>query len=219
MSKRTYLGQLGQGLIEYGLIIGLVATASILALSATGISLESVYCSAIEGLGGEGCGFTPENWNIERGDWTIDDQICGGGGEGRIFADGFSGDDYVLNIESSQLFKGNGYGVYFRASEPNLVDGYTFQYDKGYQALIFRKWVGGHELSPPFAVERMPADYDWYSKDHQIQLSVVGNTYTVNIDGQEMMTATDDTYTEGGIGLRTWDDTEACFEGITIKNP
>jgi hypothetical protein len=65
----------------------------------------------------------------------------------------------------------------------------------------------------------MPEDYDWYSNAHQIQLSVIGNNFTVNIDGQEMMTATDDTYTEGGIGLRTWDDTEACFEGIKIRNP
>jgi hypothetical protein len=219
MSKRTILGQLGQGLIEYGLIVSLIATTSILALHASGINLESVYCRVIEGLGGEGCGYTPENWNIERGDWTIDDQICGGVGEGRIFAEDFTGDDYILNIDSARLFQGMGYGVYFRASEPNLVNGYTFQYDPGYQGLILRKWMGGHELHPPFAVEIMPEDYDWYSNAHQIQLSVIGNNFTVNIDGQEMMTATDDTYTEGGIGLRTWDDTEACFEGIKIRNP
>jgi Flp pilus assembly pilin Flp len=209
----------GQGLIEYGLIIALVATGSILALAATGNSIEGVYCSAIEGLGGDGCGFTPENWLIERGDWTIGDEICGKGGEGRIYADGFTGEDYIINIESARLFQGNGYGVYFRTSQPHLVDGYTFQYDPGYKALIFRKWVGGHELSPPIAVERMPSDYDWYSTDHQIQLSVIGDTFIVNIDGQEMMKASDNTYTKGGLGLRTWDNTIACFDGIKVTNP
>ena len=43
----------GQGLVEYGLIVTQGATASILALAAPGIGLESIYCSAIEGLGGE----------------------------------------------------------------------------------------------------------------------------------------------------------------------
>jgi fructan beta-fructosidase len=211
----------GQGLVEYGLIIALVGIVAILALAATGTSLEDVYCSAIEGLGGEGCGFVPESWNIVRGKWTTDDQICGENGEGRIFADGFSGDDYVINIDSAELFQGMGYGVYFRSTEPDNVDGYTFQYDPGYGsgALIMRKWVNGYELNPPFAREWMPDDFDWYNTDHQVQLSVVGDTFKVSIDGQEMLTASDDTYSEGGFGLRTWDSTEVCFEGISVSNP
>ena len=113
----------GQGLVEYGLIVTQGATASILALAAPGIGLESIYCSAIEGLGGEGCGFIPEYWNIVRGDWTINDQLCGGIGEGRVFAEGYTGDDYVINIDCAKLNQGNGYGIYFRSTQPNLVDG------------------------------------------------------------------------------------------------
>ena len=221
MQVKNIKRQSGQGLVEYGLIIALVGIAAILALAATGTSLEDVYCSAIDGLGGEGCRFVPESWSIVRGKWTTDDQICGGNGEGRIFADGFSGDDYVINIDSAKLFQGNGYGVYFRSTEPDFVDGYTFQYDPGYGsgAMIMRKWVNGSELNPPFAIEWMPSDFNWHNTSHQVQLSVVGDTFKVTIDGEELMSATDDSYPEGGFGLRTWDNTKVCFDGISVSNP
>jgi len=46
--------QFGQGLIEYGLIIGLIGVALILALSASAISIENAYCGIIDNPGAEG---------------------------------------------------------------------------------------------------------------------------------------------------------------------
>jgi len=156
------------------------------------------------------------------GNWTVGDDICDGVGESRIFADDFSGDDYFIIINSAILKSGYRYGVYFRATDPNAVDGYIFQYDQKHEtgAFVFRKWLNGYEIWKPIAVAPAPPNYDWYNIDRQIQLNVIGDTFTLSIDGQEIMTVVDDTYSKGGIGFRTWSgETKACFSDISISNP
>ncbi len=219
MSKMRIRSERGQGLVEYILILSLIGTISALSMSIMGISIRDIYCDVLSGLGGSGCSFTPAQWNSVRGRWDVGDPLCGGPGEGRIFADDFSGDDYVINIDSANLSQGNGYGVYFRTSNEERVNGYNFQYDPGWGdgAFLFRKWVNGHEL-PPIAVARVPG-FDWHNTNRQIKISVVGDTFNAYVDGELVLTATDSTYSEGGIGIRTWDNTKACFSGISITNP
>jgi hypothetical protein len=226
MYKRNNSHQRGQGLVEYAIIGLLVALIVLFALAALGINLREVYCSIAKIFGVTQCGlgskiWTPQSWTVVQGNnWNTDGPICGGPAEGRIFADDFSGNDYVINIDTAQLSQGNGYGVYFRSTGVDHVNGYTFQFDPGYGsgAFIFRKWVNGNELSPPFAVASAPG-FDWYNQGQQVQLQVVGDTFTALVNNQPVLTATDDTYAEGGIGLRTWDNTKACFNGISVSEP
>jgi hypothetical protein len=206
----------GQGLLEYILILMLTVITAVMAMALTGISLRDAYCQIVEGFGSRACVFVPEKWTKISGNWDVGDQICGGVGEGRLFADGFSGSDYTIHIDSAALTQGNGYGVFFRATDPANIDGYTFQYDPGYQAFIFRKWVNGRELNPPFAVSRAPG-YNWYNASHQVQIKIQGDHFTAYVDGAQVLEATDSTYASGGIGLRTWDNTKMCVDGITIN--
>ncbi len=217
-----YKNPKGQGLIEYALIIALIAVITMGAVAATGTSIKEVYCRAISAFGSDACQQTRQelnDWNEIFGHWSYDDGKVCGKRNGRIFANDFSGDDYVVNIDSATLSKGNGYGVYFRTSDESAVDGYNFQYDPGWGggAFLFRKWVNGHEL-PPIAVQRMPG-YDWHGTPREIQIEVVGDTFTAYVDGKEMLSASDDTYSEGGVGLHTWNKTQACFEGISVSAP
>ena len=219
MAKLQVRFERGQGIIEYVVIIALIGAISTMSMSLMGIGVRDVYCDVLSGLGGDGCSFIPEKWNSVKGHWKTGDPLCGGPGEGRIFADDFSGEDYIINIDSAQLYQGNGYGVFFRTTNEDHVNGYNFQYDPGWGggAFLFRKWVNGHEL-PPIAVARAPG-FEWHNTDRQITVSVVGDTFQAYVDGELVLTATDDTYSEGGVGLRTWDNTEACFSGISITNP
>jgi len=126
--------------------------------------------------------------------------------------------DYTIKLSDTQLDTGNGYGIFFRGTEMDgRTDGYIVQYDPGWGggAIIMRKWINGREL-PPFAVKRMPG-YDWYGESHDMQLNVEGNTFTFILDGEEVLVGQDDTYTEGGVGFRSWDGTEVCFGDLTIS--
>ncbi len=205
----------GQGLAEYALIIALVGVAVILIMALTGTGIRDVYCKVLEGLGMRACVFVPTDWNRISGNWTTGDPVCGAIGEGRLFADGFSGENYTININSATLSQGNGYGVYFRATNQSAVNGYTFQYDPGYSGFIFRKWVNGSELSPPIAVKRV-SGYDW-AKPRDIKIVVNGDHFTAYVDNVPVLEATDSTYPSGGMGLRTWDNTKMCASGISIQ--
>ena len=212
----------GQSFTEYALIIGLVVIITMGVLAATGISISDLYCQAISALGGDRCQLAEtelSDWNEIYGNWRYEDGVVCGEYDGRTFAENFSGDDYVINVDSVTLSQGNGYGIYFRTSDEAAVNGYNFQYDPGWGegAFLFRKWVNGYELSP-IAVKKMP-NYDWHGPSRNIQIKVIGNTFTAFIDGEEVLSVSDDTYSEGGVGLRTWNGTQACFDGVSVTSP
>ena len=217
----------GQALIEYALIPVMVILIVILGLNAFGIEISTIFNSVLCGFSGANncAGYFAdefndlEAWNIVRGKWDIEDgKLCGGPGEGRIFTD-LANRDYVINIQDATLFKGNGYGIYFRTTNSEKVDGYNFQYDPGYGkgSFVIRKWFKGRELQP-IAIAKAP-DFDWYNQEHDLKIVVDGNTFTAFINDEQVLQAVDDTYNEGGVGFRTWDGTTACFENISVDPP
>jgi Flp pilus assembly pilin Flp len=225
----------GQGLVEYALLLALIAAGVMLSLSAFGINLHDVYCKTAESLGKadacevasaqEFCGDDFDSGDIS--DWhsryhpptTQEGQLCMD-----HYAMMFNAcsekknkSDYTVEVENAVLTKGNGYGIFFRVSDAEgRPNGYIFQYDPGYWggAFLFRKWIHGRETAP-FAVVRA-RDYEWYNTPRDVKVVVQGNTFTAYIDGEEILTATDDTYTEGSAGLRTWDRTQVCFDKFSM---
>jgi fructan beta-fructosidase len=210
----------GQSASEYGLVMGLVVLVAALALAAAGTDVRNAYCSINKAVGGRGCAVSPTSWNAIRGGWSEEGAICNQTlGEGQILAEGFRGDNYSIHINKASLYQGDGYGVIFRYTlKEKGIDGYTFQFDPGYGngAFLFRKWVNGAELAP-FEVVRT-AGYDWYSP-HAIRLELRDNEFSLFIDNELITIAVDESYGEGGVGLRTWDNSHACFEGITVTTP
>lgn len=220
----TIQAERGQGVAEYALIIVIIILGIILALAVFGMDVQGMYCRAVSSIGlSQACGayFSDDfnnlsAWQIVMGKWqTKDGELMGGPGEGRIFHS-LSQSDYVITVSGAVLNQGNGYGIWFRASNVDKVNGYTFQYDPGYGsgAFIMRKWVNGNELTP-FAVARA-AGYNWYNTPRQVQIVVRGNTFTAYIDGKQVLQGTDSTYTSGGIGLRTWNNTTTRFDKISV---
>ncbi len=227
MQRTLRRKQLGQSIAEIGAIIGLGALAVMLVLSNVGTSTSNDLCRVTNAMGAnETCGsLFSENfnsldaWQHVRGRWDLKNgQLCGGPGEGRIFTS-IDGNNYRVKIDKSMLHRGNGYGVFFRTQNVEKVSGYSFQYDPGYGAgeFVIRKWVNGYEISRPIARGRAPANYDWYDTNRTIELDVNGDTFTAYVDGEPVVTATDSTYPEGGIGFRTWSNTRACFDDITVE--
>jgi len=212
----------GQSVVELSLILVLVVMASLLMLNSLGVNLQSIYCRAASSLGSSSCEHllsddlaSLNGWQVVSGTWTnTGGRLNGGPGEGRVFKD-LNASDYVVTVNAANLKQGNGYGVFFRTSNPTRVNGYAFQYDPGANGMLIRKWVNGNEINPPIAYASAP-NYNWYGPDRQVQIVAQGSSITVKIDGKQVLAATDSTYSSGGVGFRTWDSTSTSFSGLTV---
>ena len=213
------------------MLLVFIITGMVLGLQLFGISVRDIYCDAATALGGgESCtvqetcvddfASADDTWENRYGNWQVkDDQLCTSRGALTFNACSMDNNkkDYNVKVDSANLTRGNGYGIFFRTTKPDKkYNGYTFQYDPGYRggAFIFRKWVNGRELRP-FAVTSARG-YDWHNTPHDVEVVVKGDTFTAYIDGQPVLTGTDSTYTEGGVGLRSWNGSNVCFDRFAI---
>ena len=228
--KSAILGKrpLGQAIIEYGLVLALLVIVVIVVLARYGINLRDSYCAVVSGLGGDYCKhYCEDDFNDDKGwsqlnknSWTISNgQMCNKNpNEQRVYNSCSSQNkltDYSVNLKNTQLMQGNGYGVFVRMASTAPTNGIVFQYDPGLNGFVFRKWVNGWEVNPALAFKAMPG-YKWYDKPHDITVKVQGNTYTAYVDGAAVLSATDNTYSSGSVGLRTWDSTKMCTGGMSV---
>lgn len=158
--------------------------------------------------------FTPQG-----GDWHLENDRYGAGPvfqEHRTFAGIPGWKDYTVTVKA-ELSQGDGYGIYFRATNPKKVNAYIFQYDPGFGqgAFLFRQVIKGEEQYP-FAINRAPDNYDWYNKTHTISIKVQGDTFTAYVDDQQVLQGSLDAFKIGQFGLRTWWLSSVCFDDVTV---
>ena len=225
----------GQGLVEYALLLALIAVGGILIMSLLGVSVSDLYCRAVNGItGGTACKapstYCQDNFDGNTSAWqnlsgtpptSQNGQMCFSGYMQNMnkCSAKMTQSDYVINLNGVTITQGNGYGVYFRATlADNKVSGYAFQYDPGAgNVLLIRPWVEGAEVITPIA--RVPINSTIYNVPHNFKIVVKGNTFTVFMDGVQVMTAKDGAYPTGGVGLRSWDSTFACANDFSIGQP
>lgn len=237
MKSATQFMKTGQGVVEYALIVLLVALVIIVALQVQGITIAEVFCRVSDGItGGDTCrqtavcsdSFSSDegNWSTAKGDYDIrDDQLCLSG-NAMIFnqcSEEMEPEDYVIIVEGATLFEGPGYGIYFRASNTTpdrygytYQNGYTFQYDPGYGGFVFEKWVRGNHIYPQLAKVRN-REYDFYHQPREIKIVVKGNTFSAYVDDELVLTATDDAFPEGDVGLRSYGTTQVCMDNFRVE--
>ena len=228
--------QSGQGLVEYALIVVVVAIVLIISVMVFGEEIEQAYCQVAGELGGEMCGTASdafcqddfqnnEGWEFTRSgedSWTFEDgEMCMSKNTYKDYAfntcsQDLPTDDYVIRLSGAELTQGSGYGVFFRLQGVSLnPSGYAFQYDAGARGFVFRKWVDGHESTIRY---KRAFDYDFYGEPHDIEVHVQGDTFDAYIDGELILTAQDSTYPTGsvGMGFRIWGNARACFNDLSI---
>lgn len=227
----------GQGLVEYVLLLLLLGSAIILALSISGVSLSELYADAVDGLGLSGTdaacavlGQAGEDWQaFKDGFWKggiaqVDGRyavcpLCGG------LLPGNPGSDYSIDMSGVTIQNiqptWNGYGVSFRSNyDKGGLDGYMFeveQVNKNKPAQIyFSKWVNGKQIQPPLSIATAPANFDWENPP-DFQVEVQGDTFTAYLDGKQMLTAKDSTYKEGGVGAISNHGTQLTFDNLVVE--
>jgi hypothetical protein len=226
---------IGQGLVEYALILLLVAISSLLILQLSGVSIRDVYCRVAAGFSANACAISTaycqdnfkslSGWQVTAGPSTgwqiVNGQLCANGYGNLDNKCSMSGNmpsnDYVAEINGAKLNSGNGYGLFVRATQTGLgINGYAFQYDPGFTGLVIRKWVNGKEINPPLAFKSTPSA-DWYGAAHKLSAKVVGSTIIGMVDDVPVLTVNDSTYPSGGSSLRIWDSTQVCMDNFNIN--
>lgn len=156
-------------------------------------------------------------WRVVSGNWKFENGVARSPltGENRAFAGEEDWTNYTI-IANARVVQGKGLGIYFRATDVKNVDGYVFQVDPGLgNKFVFRRLTDGKESSP-IATANGPSGFDWYAS-HQIEIKVENDTFVAYVDGKEVLRASDSTYGNGMIGIRSWSGSEAEFNDIEVK--
>lgn len=123
--------------------------------------------------------------------------------------------DYNLSV-TANLTSGSGYGVYYRADGAANISGYCFQFDPGLGNKFVVRTVTAGKESGPLKTVSMPAGFNIYGVDHKIEVSVVGTHQIIKVDGLVVMEFDDATFTSGSAGLRTWNQSKAAFDDLSV---
>lgn len=221
-----------QIIVELVLLVVMIVIVILLVLAIMGANLSLIFCHVATALGGgRGCtelctdSFdTLSNWNsLYPGGWdTMDGMLTNTLPGEQVLFDRCTNsqshpipDDYEVNIGFVNLLSGDGYGVFFRLQSTIPSNGYIFQYDPGYGAFTFRRWVNGYELLP-FAVSEL-VDYSWLDQAHAVRIVIDGDHFQAYVDDELVLEASDDTFSSGGVGFRTWDSSLVFMDDYRIE--
>jgi Flp pilus assembly pilin Flp len=231
MSLRRKHYENGQGVVEYALIAAGVAVVTMLILSMMGVSVRDVFCEVNSTFGGEGCGCTMGfDDSSDLDGWTGADvgktlgvqngQLCNTNSRHSFFSACNSGDaqsDFTANLSGIDINpKGNnshpGFDFLFR-TDGNTSNGYWMSYSAKANRITFWKGVNGKRVF--MTTQRVPAD--WVNGGLDLQLKAEGDTFTVYQDGEQIMQASDSTYTEGKFAWRNKPGSSTCIDEMSIS--
>ena len=157
-----------------------------------------------------------DDWDIVRGDFTVDDGSLHIDGRATGYWGDESWEDYTIEFNAN-LHSGRGFGLFFRSSGGRRDDSYIFQYDPGLRdRFVMRERTNGREARP-FERQRMGSDFDVYNTDHDFKIEVQGEEFVVYVDGNEVLRGSDDSYSSGLIGIRTWNrNTSLDLDNLSV---
>lgn len=127
------------------------------------------------------------------------------------------GGDYRIATEA-MLVKGQGYGVYCRATGGGKFSGYSFEYLPGDDGgrFVLRKWVQGFPIDPPLASAEPKPGYQWLGVRRHVEVSAVGSELVAKVDGRVVVTAHDASYKTGEAGLGVRGNGQARFYSFSV---
>jgi len=151
--------------------------------------------------------------------WTVsDDGTLTITGSSSLLIEG-SESDVVNETFTATLTSGRGFGFYYLATEAAYsyqnVIGYTFQVDPGAgnaflikdaatdKNITYTDEDGNTQTARIKASDVFESDFD-INAAHTYSVDVTGTQQTIKVDGVTVFSFTDNTYTSGQTGFRTW---------------
>ncbi len=236
------LRRIGQGLVEYALVLALLVLVVVLALTAMGVSTQQAFSKVVEALGVKQVSsceilyqsqfdrgmneWSPLTGGFWKGGWRIIDGRLVGESLAAAILDTVNETDYIVTAEAIKLemlrSTYQGFGIIFRASvHKQKLSGYMFEIEKKNAAdrglMYFSKWVKGYQIFPPLASVEVPSRFDW-SKISQMRIVAQGDTFIAFVDGQEVLRVQDSTYTQGKAGVAVNYGSRATINNFSIAS-
>jgi hypothetical protein len=150
------------------------------------------------------------------GAWTlVNDRLQGSGASSKAIAD-VTGSDYTYSVDVQTLQKGNA-----NADTGRIL--FHYQDENNYYAVVPRKdgtialtkMLNG-KLTQNLATAKKTGIDPLQSHHYEVQ--IVGNTYTVSVDGTQMFSYTDaKPISTGGVGVANSNSTAAFSNAIVLK--
>jgi Flp pilus assembly pilin Flp len=239
-TKKIKSLETGQAMIEYGLILVFVSIVVIVILSVLGKATKKPYEDILLALNVPTPGSNDpieyckgdmnsmDDWLLQGNktkDWqTNDGKLCmnNKGGSNYAYSKCSANSmpnqsDYVVRLSGANLLGGSGYGVMLcEQNNDGKPSGYSFQYDPGKGYFVFKKWVDGVEKDLEKARPPAHPNYDWHNVERDVVVEMKGDTMSAYVDGELVLVATDDTYSSGSVGIRTWYSSDVCFNDFSI---
>jgi len=160
-------------------------------------------------------------WDVANGSWSV----TGGeyhdtsGGMAATFNGLSSWSDYSL-FSQLQLTNGNRAGMYFRMTDTDPINankrGYMFIYARDYGpggGFFIRRLQAG--ANPIIVNASAPVGFDWNAA-HDIRIDANSSNLRVVVDGTEYLNVNDATYSNGQIGLKVNNGSNANFDNVEV---
>jgi hypothetical protein len=117
----------------------------------------------------------------------------------------------IVTVRFKTISDGQGQaaGIIFRMRDKDNY--YILHADALADSVDVDKYVNGRRVN----LSRAPATVhagQW----HELRVDAEGATMTGYLDGDKVVTASDSTFTTGGVGLWTTSDSRTCFDDVTI---
>ena len=138
-----------------------------------------------------------------------------------IFNGDETAEDYTINVTADYSSGTGGYGIYVRATgTAGDILAYCFQVDVTIGRFLVRKVSGSSEpllYNGTKFTELDGGKLPIYPQKHHIVITANGNNFTMDFNGQRVLSFEDDTYQQGWVGLRKWGSTDVIFESVSVN--
>jgi hypothetical protein len=108
--------------------------------------------------------------------------------------------------------KNTGFDILFRMQDEK--NGYRFTYNSKINVYRFWKQVNGNWVR--IASTSVPSE--WGNNPMDVQVKLVGDTFTAIKGGQEVLQVRDSAFSEGQVGLRNKPSSKSCFGDFSVKS-
>ena len=161
-----------------------------------------------------------EGLTILSGKWNTSNAALfpvGGKEEHRIVFGDQKWKDYTVKVNTT-MKGGSGktdYGIYYRIDGNPDITGYVFQYDVSGNSFLVKSVVDGKE-DRVIKEAALDDTFPLYNQSYEVVINVQGDRHSISIEGQIILDFRDSTFSSGMAGLRTWDNSKASFDNISV---
>jgi len=163
-------------------------------------------------------------WQGKNKKWIVEDgKLISQKNASVLFPESYDGNyDISLNdVTFSSEKRPLGLSLHFNSTnDGKKFSGYALRIDSKSDGnyAYFQEYANGKPVFPTISIkQKLPDIFDWQSK-YDINVKVEGNVFTGYVNGVQVAQGSDDTYSEGQVGLVSHSNSEITIDSISVNS-